>query len=307
MNTIAQLTDDYLATRRALGYDLTSQGRILVNFVRYLDEHAATRITIEAALDFATLPTDAAPIWWRHRLSAVRGLATYLHTIDPANEVPPARMLGGGSSRAVPYRYTPDEITALMAAASQLRPALRAATYETVIGLLVVSGMRVGEVTALDRSDVDAGHGLVIVRHQKFDGERIVPLHPTATAALARYAERRDELRPFTLDASFFISGRGTRLLHGNVHHTFSQLLQQVGIGAKSSRCRARLHDFRHRFAVETLLNWYRRGDDAATKMPLLSTFLGHVKPANTFWYLSATPELFRIVADRLERAEQSR
>jgi integrase len=156
-------------------------------------------------------------------------LATYVQTIDPTNEVPPPHLLGGDIPRAVPYLYTQGEIAGLMSAASRLRPELRAATYETVIGLLAVSGMRVGEVIALDRHDVDLDVGLVTIRRQKFDRARIVPLHPTTTAALGRYAARRDELRPSCPDSSFFVSIRGTRLLHGNVHLTFSQLLREVG------------------------------------------------------------------------------
>lgn len=306
MTRLAQLAEDHLAIRRALGYELKGQGRILMSFVRHLDERGGTRTTIESALDFATQPADAAPIWWRHRFSAVRGLAAYVQSIDPTTEVPPPRLLGGGIPRAVPYLYTQSEVAGLMSAASRLRPALRAATYETLIGLLAVTGMRVGEVIALERDDVDLGVGLLTIRRPKFDRERIVPLHPTATAALTRYVARRDELRPSCRDSSFLVSIRGTRLLHGNVHLTFGRLLEEVGIEARSSRCRPRLHDFRHRFAVETLLSWYRSGADVAAKMPLLSTFLGHVKPANTFWYLSATLELFGVVADRLERAERS-
>lgn len=307
MSRLAELTKDYLSTRRALGYELKGQERILANFVRYLDERGITAITVESALDFATQPADAAPIWWRHRLSAVRGLATYVKLIDPTTEVPPPRLLGGGTPRAVPYLYSHDEVGALMSAASRLQPALRALTYETLIGVLAVTGMRLGEVIALDQDDVDLDTALVTVRRPKFDRERIVPLHPTAIAPLRHYAARRDELRPSCPDASFLVSIRGTRLLQCNVHVTFGRLLKEVGIEARSPRCRPRLHDFRHRFAVETLLGWYRSGADVTANMALLSTFLGHVKPANTFWYLSATPELFGIVAHRLEQAESSR
>lgn len=307
MSALAQLTEDYLETRRALGYKLIGQGRILAAFVRYLDERGATRITIESALDFATQPADADPIWWRHRLSAVRGLAVYVQAIDPTTEVPPTRLLGGVSPRAVPYLYEENEIVGLLAAASVQQPTLRAATYETLIGLLAVTGMRVGEAIALNRDHVDLDSGLLTIAHPKFDRSRIVPLCPSTTAALARYAARRDELRPSCTEPSFFVSIRGTRLIYGCIQRSFSQLVQQVGLEPRSERCRPRLHDFRHRFAVETLLGWYRSGADVTANMPLLSTFLGHAKPANTFWYLSATPELFSIVADRLERSEVAR
>ena len=220
MSALAELTDDYLETRRALGYQLIKHGRILAAFVRYLDERNATHITIEAALDFATLPADANPIWWRHRLSAVRGLAIYAQTIDPATEVPPTRLLGGVSPRAVPYLYQQHEIVALLSAATGLQPVLRGATYETLIGLLAVSGMRVGEAIALNRDDVDLDAGIVTITHSKFDRARIVPLHQSATDALARYAARRDQLRPSCTTPSFFISVRGTRLFYGCVQRS---------------------------------------------------------------------------------------
>lgn len=246
MSKLAQLTDDYVATRRALGYRLRGQERILANFVRYLDERGEGTITIESALGFATQPADAAPIWWCHRLSAVRGLAAYLQTIDPTTEVPPPRLLRADSPRAVPYLYTEKEIADLMSAAARLHPLLRATTYETLIGLLAVTGMRVGEAIGLDRHDVDLEAGLVTIRRPKFDRMRIVPLHPTTTAALKRYATRRDELRSICHDAAFFVSIRGTRLLDSNVHTTFGRLVHEVGIGGRSPHCRPRLHDFRH-------------------------------------------------------------
>jgi integrase len=224
-------------------------------------------------------------------------------TIDPATEVPPGNLLRGAVTRAVPYLYTSSEIIELMASTAVLRPVLRAATYETLIGLLAVTGMRIGEAIALQRDDVDLERGLITIRFSKFDRERLVPLHSSTTAALGSYAARRDERFPVRRATTFFVSSRGTPLLHSGVQRSFATLVAKVGLQPRSPRCRPRVHDLRHRFAVETLLGWYRSGEDVAAKLPVLSTFLGHVKPRNTYWYLSATPELLALAAARLEQS----
>lgn len=306
MSRLAVLAEEYLQTRRALGYKLTSQGWILAGFVRYLDDGGASRITVEAALGFATQPAQAHPIWWTRRLSVVRGFATYVQAIDPTTEVPPTYLLARAAPRAVPYLYTTAEIAALMAAARTLRRPLQAATYQTLIGLLAVTGMRVGEAIALGRDDVDVEHELLSVRSGKFGKDRLVPLHPSTVEALGRYAQGRDRRWPASQASTFFVSTVGTRLTYNSVRVVFARLADQAGLVARG-RCRPHLHDFRHRFAVETLLGWYRSGEDVAAHLPLLSTFLGHVKPTSTYWYLSATPELLAIAAGRLEQRETAR
>jgi integrase/recombinase XerD len=306
MSGFAVLAEEYLATRRGLGYKLTSQGRVLAGFVRYLDDNGAPAITVEAALGFATQPAHTQPIWWARRLSVVRGFAAYVSAVDPATQVPPAYLLARGVARAEPYLYTPGEIAALMAAARGLRRPLQAATFETLIGLLAVTGMRVGEAIALRRDDLDTQAGMLTVHAGKFGKSRAVPLHPTAVAALGRYADARDAGRPRSRAVTLFVSSVGTALTYNTVRETFAKLADQAGVAAGRKR-RPRLHDFRHRFAVETLLGWYRNGDDVAARLPLLSTFLGHVKPTSTYWYLSATPELLAIAAGRLEHQEGQR
>jgi integrase len=306
VSRLGLVAEEYLQTRRALGYKLTTQGRILAGFVRYLNDAGATRITVEAALGFATQPAEAQPIWWTRRLSVVRGFATYVHAIDPTTEVPPRCLLARGIPRAVPYLYTPAEITALMTAARALRPPLHAATYETLIGLLTVTGLRVGEAIALGRDDVDVEHGLLTIHSGKFGKDRLVPLHSSTVEALHRYARRRDSRWPAGRAGTFFVSTVDTRLTYNTVRVVFARLVSQAGLRARGAS-RPRLHGFRHRFAVETLLGWYRSGDDVAARLPLLSTFLGHVKPTSTYWYLSARPELLALAAGRLERSAVTR
>jgi integrase/recombinase XerD len=192
-----------------------------------------------------------------------------------------------------------------MAAAGRLRSPLLAATYETLIGLLASSGMRVGEAISLDRADIDFDDGVITVVAGKFGRWREVPLHPDTTAALDRYARRRDVLCPAPKTASFFVSSAGTRLIPACVRRTFGDLVRAAGLRPRSARCRPRIHDFRHRFAVSTLLEWYRAGVDVQARLPLLSAYLGHVDPTSTYWYLEATPELLALAAARQERVLQ--
>jgi len=185
-----------------------------------------------------------------------------------------------------------------------LRGRLRQATYRTLIGLLAVTGMRVGEAIRLDRDDVDLAHGVLTVRNTKFGKSRELPVHSSAVKALRDYARERDRLcREPTTDA-VLVSQAGTRLLYCAVHATFKQLRDHAGLTPRSATCRPRLHDFRHRFAVQTLLDWYRSGVDVQPLMPLLSTYLGHTRPSDSYWYLTTAPELLELAADRLQRTE---
>lgn len=205
--------------------------------------------------------------------------------------------------RPAPYLYREQEILALMAAARRLRPPLRAATFETLIGLLACIGLRIGEAIRLDREDFDAALGLLTIRDSKFGKSRDALLHESTVRALADYGERRDRLCPDPGERSFFITTRGTRLTHPTIYAPFRALLRQAGVKHPSPTRRVRIHDLRHSFAVKTLLGWYRDGGDVAARMPLLSTYLGHVDPAATYWYLSAAPELVALAAERLEQA----
>jgi len=297
---------DYLALRRSVGFKLETAGQLLPKFIAYLERRHVARITCELALAWATLPPGK-PGLWAVRLSLVRGFARFLHARDPRTEIPPLDLLPQRRWRATPYLYSPAEISALVRAAESLRPPLMAATYSTILGLLAATGMRRGEVLALDRDDIDWQHGLVLVRNSKFGKSRELPLHPTTLDALRAYARVRDRLCPRPTTRSFFVSLAGTRLLDHLLHRIFHRLCRTVGIVARAPHCRPRIHDLRHTFAVRTLLEWYRSGADVERKLPLLSTYLGHFDPASTYWYLSAAPELLSLAAQRLERAWEVR
>jgi integrase len=300
VSPLRQALAGYLAVRRALGYKLARPEKLLGQFITYLETAGATTLTTEHALAWATLPAGDAS-WHAYRLSAVRGFATYLRTIDPSVQVPPADLIPWRPRRATPYLYSGSDITALIAAAASLRFPLRTATYQTLIGLLAVTGMRVGEAIRLDRADVDLDIGVITVRESKFGKSRLVPLHPTTSAALRGYLQLRDRLHPRPSVPAMFISPAGTRLLYCNVHSTFQRLARHAGLQPRSASCRPRIHDLRHSFAVASLLDAYAAGQDGQARLALLSTYLGHVDPAATYWYLSAAPELLALAGQRLE------
>ena len=300
MNAPMEAVEEYLRLRRALGYKLARQGQLLHDFACYLDIHGADHVTVDLAVAWSTLPRQAQPIWWHQRLGVVRGFAAYQVAIDPRTEVPPKDLLVRNSHRRAPYLYSSSEITSLMRAAGMLCYPLKAATYETLIGLLACTGMRVGEAIRLDRADVDLDCGVITVLHSKFGKSRRLPLHKTTAQALAAYDRHRDELCRHPKDDSFFVSLRGTRLNHSVVDAVFRALGQTAGID-RTARGNPRAHDLRHSFAVETLVGWYRSGSDAGARLPVLSTYMGHTSPSSTYWYLQAAPELLSLAAQRLE------
>jgi integrase len=301
MTTLRTALTDYLDLRHSLGFSLQRDAKLLAQFLTYLHQQHSDTVTTAAAVAWASLPAPASPGWLGMRLSVVRGFAAYLHTLDPAVEVPPPGLLSGRGRRAVPYLYSDADIAALLAQAERLRTPLRTATIQALIGLLTVTGMRIGEVLALDNSDFDVTGGLILVRHAKLGKSRQIPLHPSAVTALVAYRRLRDHALPFPVSEALLVSTAGTRLLNCNVGQTFAKLVRQAGLSARSPSCRPRPHDLRHSFAVRTLLQWYRDGGDIAARLPLLSTYLGHVAPANTYWYLQAAPELMAEAARRLD------
>jgi integrase len=307
MSALSSAAADYLATRRAMGYKLAVQGQVLERFVTYLEATGAEHLTIAHALSWAKQPCGGGPCWWAFRLGVARSFVRYLRALDTATEVPPAGLLPEPSHRIVPYIYSDTDLAHILEAAGRLTPEHRADTYQTLIGLMAITGMRVGEAVRLDRDDLDVEQALLTIRNSKFGKSRQLPLHGSTVEALVAYARRRDARRPRPKVPSLFTSTIGTRLLRDNVCTVFPLLIREVGLVSPHVRRRARLHDLRHTFAVRSLIGWYRKGLDVERQIPLLSTYLGHVAPSTTYWYLSAVPELLEIVADRLDAAREVR
>jgi integrase/recombinase XerD len=301
MSRLSGHAADYLALRRALGFKLEKEGKLLPDFAAFAEAAGAGTVTVDLAVRWAAMPEGASPVWAAQRLSVLRGFARYLQTVEPAAQVPPAGLLPARNRRVTPYIYSDAEVAALMTAARTLRNPLKAATFETLIGLLAVSGLRGSEAMQLDRGDLDAAAGLLTVRATKFRKSRQLPLHQTTLRALTGYQALREQLCPAGATASILVSTTGARLCHETVQPTFRRLLRQAGLGQDAPRPRPTIHGLRHSFAVKTLLGWYRDGQDVQARMPALSTYLGHASPAATYWYLTGTPELLALAAGRLE------
>ena len=302
MSALERALADYLQLRRSLGHELAEAARLLPGFVAYLDAHGCPSVTIEAALAWTQQPETCWPNGPR-RMTAVRGFARYLSGIDADTQVPPLGLMPYRVRRRQPFIYSPAQIDAVMALARRsIDSPLRAATYDTLIGLLAVSGLRIGEAIKLDRGDIDWDQGVLLIRESKFGKSRLVPLQPSSMHALQGYAQLRDQLQPRPKEPSFFVSLTRKRVSYAVVQQTFRRLVDDAGIGA-GAPYPPRLHDLRHTFAVRTLLGWYRSDDDVQAKLPWLSTYLGHREPASTYWYLSAAPELLALAAARQDSA----
>jgi integrase/recombinase XerD len=302
MTDFAKAAGDYLALRRALGFDLVQAERTLAGFTSYLHERGAERITTAIALEWAVLPAGTSRWWWQQRLATARGFARYLQAFDAATEVPPPGLICSPAPRAAPAAFSDSEVTALMDAASALAHPLRAATYRTLIGLVAAAGMRIGEAIALDDADVDPGEQVIVIRHGKFGKSRQLVIHPTTADVLAGYARTRKAHYPLPPSGAFFVSTRGTRLHYPNVSALFRKLAGQAGLACRDGRS-PRMHDLRHSFAMTTLAGWHAAGTDAEPLLPALSAYLGHAGPAGTYWYLSASPDLLGRAALRLEKS----
>lgn len=304
MNSLRESVTDYLAMRRSLGFKLRLPGSALFDLVSFLEERSASYITTSLALEWAQRPPLAQASTWAQKLSWVRGFAKYRSATDSRTEIPAYSLLPHQPKRARPYVYTVEEIQALMQEALELESAtvIKRHTYYCLIGLLAVSGMRLCEAIKLKMSNANLDDCVLTVEGTKFGKSRLVPLHSSTQKELFDYKLLRDKFlngRPATY---FLINNVGKRLDFGSVRRTFYILSRKIGIRKPGSRNGPRLLDFRHRFAIETMLRWYRSGEDVERRLPILSTYLGHVHVNDTYWYLTAFPELMGAAVARLEQ-----
>jgi len=301
---LEQALNDYLRIRCSLGFRLQQQGNALRNFVAFLRARGTSYITRELALQWATQPAKVDPAQWAWRLGRVRRFAIWCSATEPRTEIPPAGLLPHRRRRKPPYIYSDEEIKKLLCCTQQLssRKRLRWRTFTTLFGLLVATGMRVNEALSLDQPDVDFDRGILRVQRTKFGKSRYVPVHPSTVEALKKYAEARGRLYPTPPTPAFFVSEHGNRITGQTARYTFAKLSQQLGlrVPAKYHGRGPRLHDLRHRFAVRTLIHWYRTGLDVERELPKLATYLGHVHVNESYWYLEAVPELLQLATERL-------
>lgn len=300
----AALVEDYLVMRRSLGFDIERIRWLLRDFVHFLGriEHRGP-ITIDLAARWALSSHSSDPARAERRLWAVRQFARHLAAFDPATEIPPAGLFGRIGRRHQPHIYSDAEITALLRECGRLQPrgGLRSRTYIAFFSLLASTGLRVSEACHLGRHDVDLCKGFLTVHEGKFRKSRLVPLHPTTVQALIRYVAQRDASRVAQRSESFFSTDRTPALGRAAVEKTFSRLRDRLGWAANGRTRRPRIHDLRHTFAVRRLLMWYEEGVEVNQKILALATYLGHAKVTDTYWYLSAVPELMAVTAQRFE------
>jgi integrase/recombinase XerD len=307
VNTLGEALQEYLELRRGLGFKMDSAGLLLPRFVRFMEEHGAAYITARLALQWAQQAPSVQPAEWARRLGFVRGFARFHSATDVRTEIPPLGLLPHHSTRARPYLYTEQEVQCLLEAALRLPTAwpstsLRPWVFHCLLGLLSVTGLRIAEALNLTLGDIDLERAILTIRGAKLGRVRLVPLHPSTCAVLADYLQRRARFFKQPISPYVFVSRCGSQLDRGRVRRTFYALSRETGLRAVGAHQGPRLHDFRHRFAVQVLLRWYQSGEDAGRLLPLLSTYLGHVCVADTYWYLSAWPELMTQAMARLER-----
>lgn len=285
---------DYLAARRARGYRLADHDWLIRSFLDDLQRRDVTTITVADAVAFARSRPQTSQRWHAQRLHIIAGLAGYVHALDPtAAELIPAGLIRARVTRRHPYLYSTEQIQALLAAAFALSPPPRAATMSTLIGLLAVSGMRVGEAIALDVGDLDPDRRVLRVTG-KYGKRRLVPLHPSTVEALTGYLAGRPA------DAPLFVGVRRNRLNANSARAVFGALVQECRLPEWPGCGAPRLHDFRHTFAVNSLTEAQRSGSDVDARVAMLADYLGHIDPACTYWYLEASPQLMAAVGERV-------
>lgn len=315
MKSLSEAVVDYLKLRRELGFKLDRAERLLRQFVSFVDVRGATKITTRLALDFANEP-QLSQASKALRLGAVRCFAYYHVANDPATEVPPMDFFHHRAVHITPYIYSEREIARLLHAVRNEPKSNRfpgplwhrcdGGSWYCLFALLATTGMRVSEVCNLRDQDIDWQEGVLTVNNTKFGKSRLVPLHDTMLRGLRTYLKHRsaflERFCPGIEAPRLFVTCRGTPCDKSRVHNKFVRISRRIGLRGPNDRHGPRLHDFRHRFAVQTLVRWYRSGEDAERLLPVLSTYLGHGNVTDTYWYLRCTPELMGAARGRLER-----
>ena len=303
--SMLSLVQEYLDQRRRLGFALAIRGTQLLSFARFADRvgHRGP-LTSRLILDWVQGEARrAAPATWASRLEVVRPFARHRAQVEPGTEVPCAGAFGYRRRRPTPHIYTGAEITDLLAAARRLQPAgtLWPLTYETFFGLVAATGLRLSEALRLRCADFDADGNVLTVRQTKFCKSRLVPLHSTVTAALTQYLAARQGCAPSAPDAPLFVSPSGAALAGRTVQGVFVRLRTKLGWAARGTLPAPRIHDLRHSFVCRRVMLWHETGANIDNAMLALATYVGHAKVSDTYWYLTAVPELMAVAAQRFE------
>ena len=301
MKTLSDLLQDYLAMRRGLGFQLKSAGTALLSFIEYMEKCDAPYITNELALSWVTQSKNVKANHLTNRLGFVRGFAKYCRAIDQCSQIPPSELLPSRKERTSPYLFSDADLGQLLQRSLEQDGSAVAtnSTIHCILSLLSVTGLRISEALRLDVSDFDATEGILHIQDSKFGKSRLLPLHPSGINLLAQYLLSRPNTSDTFGSIPMFCSTNGKRMLYDTIYRKFRRLSSDFP--DQPGRRRPRLHDLRHRFVVKTLLNWYRTGADVQQLLPVLSTYMGHVEVRDTYWYISACPELMEAAKQRLD------
>ncbi|MCX7097525.1 MAG: tyrosine-type recombinase/integrase [Methylococcales bacterium] len=298
----------YLAQRHSLGYKLTIDETVLKGFARFADASGDQQsLTMALAMQWAQDSKRDHPITRARRIEVLRGFARFCQRLDPFTEIPPSGLFGSAHRRLIPHIYTEAELIALLNATDKLvsRHGLRPATCRTIFGLLASSGLRISEATSLTRNDVDLDAGVLCIHDAKFLKSRWVPLHPSTTQSLKDYAQLRDQILSHPVCNRFFLSDEGQPVKRANILYTLHSICRQLGWKPRGDYVHHRLHDLRHTFIVRSLLRFYQQGIDVDHAVLALSTYVGHARVSDTYWYFTGIPELMSIAAERFQRYAQ--
>jgi len=295
---------NYLTLRRSLGYKLEESDKLLNGFISFIGEKGSSIITVELALEWALLPKNVQPSYWSRRLCMVRLFSQYLISYIPETEVPDSKLLCAKTKRAVPYLYSDEQVKQVLnTCLNEQSKGLRHLTFYTLFGLLAVTGCRISELVNLSINDVNLKTGIITIRGSKFGKSRYLPISSSTNNKLDAYSNHRNIFIKHPLSDNFFLSEQGKPLTVNCVEIFYVRLSKKIGLRHKGDSCGPRIHDFRHTFAIKSLINCYKANADVNQIIPLLATYLGHKKPSDTYWYLTNVPELMALAADKLEQS----
>ena len=296
----------YLRIRRSLGYKLYTEERILKRFIFFMEQNKETHINADIFLKWKQEFGKASKITWARRLGVIRVFASWLCSLDPLHEIPSQSLVPFCNNRIPPYIYSDSEIKKIIKAASllQSKNGIREITYPAFFGLISVTGLRISEAISLNTQDVNLREGIITVHKGKNDNNRKLPITESTNNYLKEYARIRDRFLGQTPEP-FFVSDNGIRLTDCAVRYNFAVVSQMIGLRPERKDNKhgvgPRIHDLRHTFAVKVMVNWYKEGKNIDQEMIKLVTYLGHTKPANTYWYIEAVPELLALASQRVE------
>lgn len=305
MSRLSEELDRYLTIRRSLGFNLSTTARVLRRFVAFAEQQGANHISTDLFLQWQKVFGHANRQTWSSYLEMIRIFAQWLQGLDPEHEVPPKGLIPRRYRRSQPYIYSDEEIRRIIEVSAKLpsMSGMRALTYSTLFGLIAVTGLRISEGLALNNRDVDLDVGVLTILRGKSGNVRLVPIEESVSKHLRAYANKRDRLLGF-VPQSFFATDRGTQPNKGSANYNFSIVGQHIGLRPPQRRKRCgrgpRIHDLRHTFAARTMVGWYRMGKDPSREMIKLTTYLGHLNPEHTYWYIEAVPELLELASKRV-------